>query len=165
MGLDSLIVDANVLIDYAETEPQILALVTRFIGPVLIPRPLLHEVQQLSEKECRSLGLEVIDMHLELMVEASALGGALSFEDWLCLLNAKESAGICVTNDRRLRKECEASGVKVRWGLELMADLVRGRKLAPERALDVAWAIQASNPTHITPAIIERFERRLEADS
>jgi len=160
-----LVVDANVLIDYAESQPQVLALITHVISPLWIARPLLREVQRLDERECEELGLGVIDPSFEQLVEAGSLGGPLSFEDWLCLILARDRDCICVTNDRRLRKECLASGVQVLWGLELMVELVSRKMLRTEEAIQVARAIQRGNPTHITPAVIERFEKRVLGES
>lgn len=84
-----LIVDANVLIDYARTDPVILALTARHIGPVHIPAVILDEVAQLDVQACERLGLTLIEEPLEILEQASRKGGALSFQDHVCLSLAK----------------------------------------------------------------------------
>ena len=44
----NLVIDANVLIDYARTDKTILALAGAAIGPVLVPEIVLAEVDDLT---------------------------------------------------------------------------------------------------------------------
>lgn len=159
-----LIVDASVLIDYANTELRVLALTSRHVGTVHVARALLREVKALTEAKCRRLGLELVSPSLEQLLEAGEGGGALSFEDWLCLILARDEGWIVVTNDRRLRTECASAGVSVLWGLQLMSELVSGGYLEPEQAFAIARSIQVSNPHHITDEIVARFERRISPE-
>lgn len=159
------IVDANVLIDYANTELQVLSLAARHLGPVHVARALLREVKGLTEAKCRRLGLTLVDPSVDQLLEAGEGRGALSFEDRLCLILAKHQGWTCVTNDRRLRKECSAQRVRVLWGLEPMIELVEKRRLAPAQAIRVAKSIQATNPQHITSEIVRRFERQITTAS
>lgn len=156
-----LIVDANVLIDYTATDKTILGLANRYLGTLCIPRPILDEVSQLSETDCDSLGLRIVDGSVEQLLEAGRSRGRLSFHDHLCLVLAQSEGWICVTNDRALRRACDEVSVPVLWGLELMIELVAGRLLLRETALEVARSIQRVNPRHITPEILQRFEGRL----
>jgi hypothetical protein len=55
------------------------------------------------------------------------------------------------------------AGVSVRWGLELMVELVSKRELTVEAAITTARAIRSSNPVPITEAILERFEARIRS--
>ena len=158
-----LIVDANVLIDYALSDSAILALAVRHLGSVCVPLPVLDEVRQLTRDDCDRLGVTLLDPTLEELSVASSGRGSLSFEDELCLLLAKTGGFTCVTNDKTLRRACEAAGVPVRWGLELMVELVSKRELTVEAAITTARAIRASNPVHITAAILERFEARIHS--
>lgn len=98
-----LVVDANVLIDYAEADESVLALVVRHIGPVFVPRDVLDEVDQFDEDTCTRLGLQIAEGSLEQLLEAGAGGGGLSFQDWMCLILARDNGWVCVTNDGRLR--------------------------------------------------------------
>ncbi len=52
--------DANVLIDYAKTSPEILELVAKHVGPVYVAANVLEEVEQLDERQCHELGLAVV---------------------------------------------------------------------------------------------------------
>ncbi|HEX7423495.1 MAG TPA: hypothetical protein VF311_06365 [Terriglobales bacterium] len=66
-----------------------------------------------------------------------------------------------MTNDRALRNVCKDRGIRLRWGLGLMVDLVHAEVLTEARALEIAAAIQRANPTHITAGLIDRFRARL----
>lgn len=158
-----LIVDANVLIDYALSDRSMLALAARHLGPVHVPLPILEEVGQLSRDDCQSLGLILLDPTLEELSAAATPGSALSFEDTLCLVLAKAGGFTCVTNDKRLRRACGEAGVPIRWGLQLMRDLVLCRELTPDAAIATARLIRTSNPLHITEAILREFERQIHA--
>lgn len=156
-----LILDANVLIDFAGSELGILTLAARHLGPVCVTRPLLREVEQLDQTTCEKIGIIVIETTLDQLLEAASGRGPLSFEDRLCLAVARDEGAFCVTNDRRLRSECARCGVEVRWGLELMLELVEHGHLSARRAVRVARTIHEENPFHITTAIVARFEARI----
>jgi len=156
-----LIIDANVLIDFALADVSILALVAKHLGEVQIPLYLLEEVEQLDESLCAQLGLKVVDPSLDLLSQAASAQGKLSFEDHVCLLLAKTNGLTCVTNDRALRKACVDEQVPTLWGLELMIGLVEGDHLTVEAAASVAHAISGLNPLHITAEIVARFEERI----
>lgn len=51
------IADANVLIDYVKTNPQILGLVSKHVGPVYVVADVLEEVEQLDAEQCHAIGL------------------------------------------------------------------------------------------------------------
>jgi len=156
-----LIVDANVLIDYAATDKTILGLVNRSLGTVCIPRPVLDEVTDFSEADCVSLGLRIVDGSVDQLLEAGKMRGRLSFHDRLCLILAQAEGWTCVTNDKALRRSCAEVSVPVLWGLELMIDLVLSGMLPRNAALEIASSIQRLNPRHITPEILQRFAERL----
>lgn len=156
-----LIVDANVLIDYAKSDLSVLTLVTNHIGPIHVPSVVLAEVDQLSENECESLGLIVLEEPVEILLAAGEKRGALSFEDHVCLLLAKENEWTCVSNDKPLHKACNKEDVTVKWGLRLMIELVEMELLDKDSALEVAQAIHGSNPKHITSEIIEEFRVKI----
>lgn len=156
-----LIIDANVLIDYANTDPSILSLCVRHLGALHIPTVILDEVQQLTDSDCQRLGLTVIEEPVEVLLAAAAARGAVSFEDHVCLLLAKQNDWTCLTNDKALRRACQIEGVAVMRGLRLMAELVALEKLDPQSAMEVALAIQRSNPRHITPRVIEELRRQI----
>ena len=156
-----LVVDANVLIDYASSDLSVLRRVCEFVGTIHVPRPVLEEVAQLGEADCARLGIHLVEASVEQLLEAGAGHGRLSFSDRLCLVLARDRNWTCVTNDRALRRACTDISVSVLWGLELMLELVSLQRLTAEAALDIAAAIHRSNPRHITVEILERFERKV----
>lgn len=163
MQREPLLLDANVLIDYAVTDISVLGLVARRIGRVHVVRSVLEEVRQLGESECDRLGIQIVEPSLEQLLEAgTAEPGRLSFNDRLILIVAHERGWSCVTNDRALRRACGERGVPVRWGLELMLALVRAGDLEADAALAVARAIHESNTRHLTAEVLDRFRRALE---
>lgn len=158
-----LIVDANVLIDYARSDRSILRIASRHLGQILVAGPVLEEVDQFDEAACEALGLQVVEMTLEQLAAAASASdsGQLSFPDQCCLLLAREGPFTCVTNDGRLRRACTEARVPVLWGLELMVELVSKNELTVDGAIATAREIRLSNPRHITQEILEKFTARL----
>ncbi len=98
----------NVLIDYANSELSVLTLAAHHIGPLYVPNVVLDEVEQLTEGDCESFGLTVLDEPVEILLAAGEKRGALSFEDHVCLLLAKDNDWICVSNDKPLHRACDS---------------------------------------------------------
>jgi predicted nucleic acid-binding protein len=157
-----LVTDANALIDYASTDESVLALAARHLGPVIVPSPVLDEVEQLDIADCERLGIRVVDPTLEQLLEAASQRGALSFEDRICLIIARDAGWTCVTSDRRLRAACEASAVSVMWSLELVTALVDAGELSAGQAVSIAEALHAMSPWHITLEVVAQVRRRVE---
>lgn len=158
----ALLADADVLIDYVEGGISILSLAAEHIGPIYVLRPILDTVDRLSESECRKHGIEVIEAETDLLVQAGARSGALSFEDWLCLLTCQHEGWTCLTNDGALIRECGKAEVPVRRGLSLMVELVDRGTLDRARALRIAQTIQETNPHHINDRVLELFRNALK---
>lgn len=160
-----LILDANVLIDFCTTDPTLLALVDQHVGRVHIASPVLANVEQMDVALVERLGLAVKDPPLDLAVEAAARarGSPLAFDDWICLLMAQANGWTCVTNDKRLRKECETRGLAILWGLELVVALVEEDALTPEAAEKAAWEIHKTNPRFVPQSVVERFVVKVAA--
>ena len=157
-----LLADADVLIDYRDSELAILGLVARHIGRVTVLAPILDEVRNFTASEAERHGIEVIGVETERLLDATDVEPRISFNDRLCLVTCRAEGWTCVTNDRALRKLCVRHGVKTRFGLALMVDLVANGALTRQRAVNVARQIQASNPFHITDRILRRFVNVLE---
>ena len=157
MAQTVLLTDADVLIDYRESEIKILELVAQHMGRVVVLAPVLDEVQGVTPTQCAQLGIEVVEVETEQLVRASEVESRVSFNDRLCLVACREEGWTCVTNDGALRRLCERHGVATRFGLGLMVDLVAVGALTRRRAMAVARQIQASNPLHINERIIQRF--------
>jgi rRNA-processing protein FCF1 len=160
-----LVLDANVLIDYCASDRSILTLISRHVGQVQVPSVLLEEVDDLDPSECDRLGLTTVELLVDLLGAAGRHRSGLSYYDHLCLLAAKQSGWVCVTNDGRLRRECKVENVPILWGLEPMIDLVRDGHLSANDARRVASAIHTSNPRFITSAIVAAFEKKIRAAS
>ena len=162
MAQTVLLTDADVLIDYRESEIKILELVVQHMGRVVVLASVLDEVQGVTPAQCAQLGIEVVEVETEQLVRASEVESRVSFNDRLCLVACREEGWTCVTNDGALRRLCERHGVATRFGLGLMVDLVAASALTRRRATAVARQIQASNPLHINERVIQRFLEALE---
>lgn len=156
------IADANVLIDYAKTSPEILGLVSKHIGPVYVVADVLDEVKQLDAEQCQAIGITVIEANLAQLTDASQRGGALSFEDKLCLILARDNGWACLSNDGPLRDACKAQGVSVVWGLEIMLQLVEAGHVSAGKVIEVAESIHKINPLYITPKIVSAFHQKVK---
>ena len=162
MAQTVLLTDADVLIDYRESEIKILELVVQHMGRVVVLAPVLDEVQGVTPAQCAQLGIEVVEVETEQLVRATEVESRVSFNDRLCLVACREEGWTCVTNDGALRRLCERHGVATRFGLGLMVDLVAVGALTRRRAMAVARQIQKSNPLHINERVIQRFLEALE---
>ena len=152
-----LLADADVLIDYRESDLAILALVARHLGRLAVLPPVLDEVRGVTANECERLGIEIVEVETERMLLAAEVESSVSFNDRLCLVVCREEGWTCSTNDRALRRLCKRHGVETRFGLRLMVDLVEAGALTRRRAVAVARRIRASNPLHITDRVLDRF--------
>lgn len=152
-----LILDANVLIDYQQSDISVLASVHKHVARICIPTLIIEEVEGLSVNECERLGLQVIEPELSQLTRAVARRGRLSFHDHLCLIVASDMGITCVTNDRALRSACETEGVNVLWGLQLMTTLVQAAAMNADEAIRIAEKIHSNNPLHIPRDLVERF--------
>jgi len=90
----------------------------------------------------------------------AAVKSPLRFADWLCLLMAKEHAWVCVTNDKRLRAECESREMDALWGFQLLHQLVQCHAMGAAEALKAAEAICNIN-RRISPAVLAAFGAKL----
>ena len=163
-----LLIDANVLIDFRNSDFSLFGLVNSNIGRVYIINRILDEVKGVEIDECVSLGLTIINPEREIIIEAESKLAQLSSNDHLCYLTAEKSGYICVTNDKNLRKICEENGVKVLWGLELIQFLVEKEVLGAEEATQVVKKIQQKSPRYFPNSLVQSFEkivRRIESSN
>ena len=159
--VEILLADADVLIDYRDSDLTVLKLVSQHIGPVRVLRQVLDEAPGITDRQCARLGIEIVQLETTLMLTANDLPRSLSVADRLCVVACQHHNWTLVTNDRALRRVCKDNGIRLRWGLGLMIDLVDARAMSGARAIRVAVAIQRANPTHITNDLINRFRGRL----
>lgn len=154
-----LLFDANVLIDLYDADSSIFRVISGSVGPVHVVLPVFEEVEQIDEADAEALGITLVEPELAQFVAAAKLSRRLSAEDRVCLIVARDEGWTCVTNDRALRRECDAASVEVIWGLDLLALAVEAGGLSAPDAASLARTIAENNPTHITAAVLERFLR------
>ena len=152
-----LLADADVFIDYRESDLGILNLVTRHVGRLAIVSSVLEEVRGVTATECARLGVEVVEVETDRMLLAAEVESGVSFNDRLCLVVCQDEGWTCVTNDGALRRLCKRHGVKTCYGLGLMVDLVAAGVLTRRQAMSVAGRIQVANPFHINKRVLTRF--------
>jgi len=161
-GIVGLVFDASAVIDIADADRALLTLIAERLAPVIIPTPILDEVETLSEADCTVLGLTVVEPSLDQLTEAAVRRGRLSEEDHLCLIVARDSGAICVTSDGALYDECVAAGVEVWRGLRPLIRLVELGHLEARIAIVTVRAIRATN-SYITMAVVRAFAVEIRA--
>jgi len=154
------IVDANVLIDFIEVDEAFLTLAVRHLGPIHVPRDVLDEVSRMDEARCDRLGLIIAEGTVEQLLEAGATHGPLSYYDRLCFILARDQGWTCVTNDRRLRRECEAFDVDVMWGLQMILGVLAAGGLDAASALELGEAVVSSSGW-ISKGVLQRFREEV----
>jgi hypothetical protein len=155
-----LLADADVLIDYRDSDLEILSLVSRHIGPVHVLTQVLAQVHGLTAARCGVLRLRVIGAETSELVEAPHHANRIGFHDSLCLVVARRRGWTVVSNDGALLRACRELSVLHRRGLRLMVELVGGGLMPRRRALAAARAMRDANP-RITDALLDEFEARL----
>lgn len=81
----------------------------------------------------------------------------------MCLILARDHGWVCVTNDGRLRRACSEQGVEIRWGLQLMLEVVDAGGLEAGTAIEVAETIGRMNPW-IGEAVVEAFLKKVRGE-
>ena len=157
-----LLADADVLIDYRDSDLEMLKLIAQHVGPVAVLSPVLDEVHGVSRADCARLSISVVEVATGRLLRAGVVDSSVSFNDRLCFVVCDEESWTCVTNDRALRRLCERHGVRTRFGLRLMVDLVEFGAITAERAMSIASKMHESNPLHINERVIARFTNALD---
>lgn len=157
------ILDANFLIDILKIESDFFPVLCGLIS-IIVPRPIFDEVDSLSESQATELGIRIIDVDLELMIQAINISdnSGLSSQDAVALLIAKANDYSCVTNDKLLYNRCRAENIHTLWGLELLLDLVRNCRISKEYAAEIAQKLQEIN-IKMTAEIMREFDKQLNS--
>jgi rRNA-processing protein FCF1 len=158
-----IISDVDVLIDYAQSAPNILKLISKHVRKLHVADQVLREVAQLDEAGSSKLGIEVIEPTLAQIIEANEVRQnkpTLSGPDAICFVMARDNDWACLTNDKSLRRFCLDNKVNCIWGIEIMLHLVSLEKLHAEKAYRIACDIQAKNK-HIKSETIDDFRNKL----
>ena len=156
-----LLVDADVFIDYRDSDLEVLKLVGQHVGRVAVLAPVLDAVRGVTRADCPRLSVSVVEVATSLLLRAGSVDTDVSFIDRLCFVTCREEGWTCVTNDPALRRLCERRGVRVRFGLRLLVDVVAAGAVTPQRATVIAYKMQESNPLHVNERVIARFESEL----
>jgi hypothetical protein len=161
VAIEFLIIDANVLIDFCKTDRSVLALVTKHVGIVHVAEAVLAEVKELDRAGAEALGINVLTPEFPMLSRAAtaSVRSPLRFQDWLCLLVAEEESWTCVTNDKRLRVECESRDVAVLWGFQLLLRLIEQKALTSGEAIAIAESIYQIN-RRIPHVVMTAFRRK-----
>lgn len=61
-AVEMLLADADVLIDYRDSDLTILKLVSQHIGPVRVLRQVLDEAPGISDRQCARLGIKIVQV-------------------------------------------------------------------------------------------------------
>ena len=156
-----LLVDADVFIDYRDSDLEVLKLIGQHVGRVAVLAPVLDAVHGVTRADCRSLSVSVVEVATSRLLRAGSVDTDVSFNDRLCFVTCREEGWTCVTNDPALRRLCERRGVRARVGLRLLVDVVAAGAVAPQRATAIAHRMQESNPLHVNERVIARFKNEL----
>ncbi len=154
-----IILDANVVIDFRDSDRTILRLFSREIEKLGITAGVLIKVNEFTKENCEDLGIEVLYLaprELSLITTS----GSLASDDQECAVIAAGRGMRVCTNDKALRVECEGRKIGLLWGLELLLILVEKKKLNKGKALRVAESIKDSNP-YITEEILISFRSKI----
>jgi len=159
------ILDANVLLDYLESDPSILLLAGSAIEPIVVPSPVLEELGQLSRDAAQQFGVRSVEPSVADRVTAANehVEARVSAADYHCFMLARSTGELCVTNDAKLRgllkSSVKKSGARKLWrGLELIVELVRIGRLSHARAIEVADIIYDINPFNADGSLSEFTE-------
>jgi len=158
-----MIMDACVLIDYMNGEPELFKLISSHIGPIYVATPTLEEVDSINSiEDLEDLGLIPIEPEIDDVFTAEEMEGQTSFQDNICFLTAKRQGFTCISNDTNLRRQCTDARVPILWGLELILNLTKAGGILKKEASRIAKDMQKSNPRHITARILSDFETKLK---
>lgn len=143
------VIDANVLIDFCNTDTSPLYLFSKYISSLIIPLQVFEEVNQLSSNKAKRLLIEIyeptddqvfesLDLHLQYKSN--------TIPDFLSYVFAKDNECDLITNDTRLLKYCHNTQVNTKRGLRLLLDLFEKNYLSKADAKIMAKNIVDSNP-------------------
>jgi hypothetical protein len=128
---------------------------------MVVPELVLQEARTLTREQVEKAGVAVVETPLALLVPDPHASKRLSTQDRVCLEMASTNGWTCATNDRVLRNACQARGVPLVWGLELMVELVDLGALSAKNARNVGKKMHEVNPKSITKQVLTDFLARL----
>ncbi len=156
----AVISDANIIIDYLSSNKHILSIATEKLCDIYIPTPIFNEISQIDENIAAELGLKIIEPDFKQLTESMERGGALSYQDRICFILARDKEYSCATNDKTLKRHCENNNIKTIWGLEIMILLVEKGHLTKKIAITTAKDINKRNRL-ITAEVLNSFIEKI----
>ena len=159
---ERLLLDANVLIDFQDSDFSVLRDVKENVAEIFVLRYIFEkEIPDLTEQICNKVGLVIIQPKKSVIEESEIKIGQLSTGDRLNLFTALDSEFSLVTNDKKLRKVCEERKGKVIWGLQLLVILVENSEYSIDDAISIGEKIGENN-VRITDKDVGEFIKKLE---
>jgi rRNA-processing protein FCF1 len=159
------VIDSSVIIDYRAVKPLVLGSIAEYLGPVLVPEPILGEIDGMNHRDCEDLGITVIDPEMDdYAYAASKPYAGPSGNDLVCMHIAMRLKAVCITNDKPFREACIDSKVDVMWGLRPMIQLVKVGALTSKNASDIAKSMVGQN-SWIPESALSQFEKDLEKET
>ena len=157
-----LLADADVLIDYRDSDLEVLKPIGQHVDGVAVLPSVLDEVHEVSRTDCERLSISVVEVATNRLLRTRVVDSSVSFNDRLCFVVCDAESWTCVTNDSALRRLCKRHGVQTRFGLRFVVDLVTAGAITAERAMSIACKMHESNPLHINERVIARFKKALD---
>lgn len=161
--MEILLADANVLIDLLNADALGLVgdLIRHDLATVHLPRIVYDEVSTvISESQIADLGIIILPVEIALMERVTRYHDTrLSIPDRSLLLIAKDNGYTVWSNDRRLRENCDANGIRVLWEFEALRRLVERDFMSATDLAAVAERVEATTPylSGITERLREYF--------
>jgi hypothetical protein len=138
---EQFLLDANVLIDFQHADLGVLELFARRVAPLRVLQPTVDEVEGVSARTLKRMGLAVADRRQK-----------LSLQDALCVRACETGGCSCISNDKVVRSECSSRGVECIWGLHVLLYVIRAGGMRRTRAYRIAQAMSRANPAHLGAA-------------
>lgn len=148
--MEILMADANVLIDLLNADALGLVgdLIRHDLATVHLPRIVYDEVSTvISEGQIADLGIIILPVEIALMERVTRYHDTrLSIPDRSLLLIAKDNGYTVWSNDRRLRENCGANGVRTLREFEVLRRLVERDFMSAADLVAVAARVEETNP-------------------
>ena len=148
--LEILLADANVLIDLLSANALGLVgdLIRHDLAAVYLPRIVYDEVSTvITESQIADLGITILPVEIALMERVAKYHDTrLSIPDRSILLMAMDKGYIVWSNDKRLRENCGANGVRTLWEFEVLRWLVERDFMSAADLVAVAARVEEANP-------------------
>lgn len=158
------LIDANALLDYDNAEcGYVICAFSEHVGKVVVPANVAQtELMTVKPSKLRQWGVEVFDISLSQLQQATVLSGPRDVRDNSCLVIAKEEGGAVITSDKRLRKRCHAHCIHVLWALEMVVEVVKVHALTKRKAQSVLASFHRTDPYFYTDNLIKGYLEQLK---